>query len=156
MTRITNADVDLVTMIVGGTHFGVPVLQVRDVLDSPQTYPVPLAPPEIAGSINLRGRIVTAIDLRARLGMARRPANARCMCVIVESETTGEPYAFLVDEVGDVLKLPANRCEPNPITLTKDWAAVCRGVYRQEGNLLLALDAQALLNLQSDDERRAA
>lgn len=146
-------DVDLVTMSVGGAKFGIPVLQVRDVLDSPTTYPVPLAPPEIWGSINLRGRIVTAIDLRSRLGMAPRESNARCMCVIVESDTTLEPYAFLVDEIGDVLKMSASDYEPNPITLSKDWADVCRGLYRQPGSLLLVLDAQAVLSIEA---RRAA
>ncbi len=150
----TTGDVDLVTMTVGDASFGIPVLQVRDVLDSPATYPVPLAPPEIKGSINLRGRIVTAIDLRTRLGMGPREPGARCMCVIVESDSTSEPYAFLVDEIGDVLKLSAADYEPNPITLSKEWARVCRGLYRRSGSLLLVLDAQAVLNL--DELRRAA
>jgi len=146
-------DAELVTMSVGGAHFGVPVLSVRDVLDSPLTYPVPLAPPEITGSINLRGRIVTAIDLRVRLGMPPRAETAKCMCVIVESES-GEPYAFLVDEVGDVLMMSAKQYEPNPITLSRAWAAVTRGLYRREESLLLVLDAQAVLQIA--DEQRAA
>jgi purine-binding chemotaxis protein CheW len=149
-------DIDLVTMVVDGAYFGVPVLQVRDVLASPVTHSVPLAPPEIKGSINLRGRIVTAIDLRIRLGMAARPAGARCMCVIVESDETGEPYAFLVDEVGDVLTLTASQYEPTPITLSRDWSDVCLGLYRQEDNLLIVLDTQAVLRINTDTERHAA
>lgn len=142
---------EFVTMSVAGQHFGVPVLRVRDVLDTPVIYAVPLAPPEICGSINLRGRIVTAVDLRTRLGLARRPPSARCMCVIVEA-AAGEPYALLVDEIGDVMSMSAADFEPNPITLSKEWSAVCTGLYRQTGKLLVVLDIDALLNL----ERRAA
>lgn len=145
MTNST--DLDLVTMFVDGVQLGVPVLQVRDVLDSPATYPVPLAPPEIKGSINLRGRIVTAIDLRVRLGLPARPANARSKCVIVELSASGEPYALLVDEVGDVLSVSANEYEPNPITLSRSWSELCNGLYRRADGLLLLLDAQAVLKI---------
>ena len=142
---------DLVTMSVANAQFGVPVLQVRDVLDNPKTYSVPLAPPEVKGSINLRGRIVTAIDLRVRLGLPPREPNASRMCVIVESEKTAEPYAFLVDEVGDVLHVSGDQYEPNPITLSREWAELCRGLYRNEGALLLVLDTQAVLNFAGVD-----
>lgn len=147
---------DLVTMFVDGVQLGVPVLKVRDVLDSPATYPVPLAPPEIKGSINLRGRIVTAIDLRIRLGLPSRPDGARSKCVIVELESSGEPYALLVDEVGDVLSVSQSDYEPNPITLSRAWAGVCRGLYRREDGLLLVLDAQAVLKLDTAESQRAA
>src|ERR1700759_369485 len=99
-------DIEFVTMSVADTEFGVSVMRVRDVLDTPVIYRVPLAPPEIFGSINLRGRIVTAVDLRVRLGLPKQADGARCMCVIVE-RPGGEQYALLVDEVGDVLSLPA-------------------------------------------------
>jgi purine-binding chemotaxis protein CheW len=148
------SDVDLVTMFVDDVHFGVPILQVRDVLDSPATHSVPLAPPEIRGSINLRGRIVTAIDLRIRLGLPPRAPELRSKCVIVELTSTGEPYAFLVDEVGDVLRVSANDYEPNPITLSREWSAICLGLYRQTNGLLLVLDAQAALKIEP--ERQAA
>jgi purine-binding chemotaxis protein CheW len=149
------ADIDLVTMFVDDVQFGVPVLQVRDVLDSPATYRVPLAPPEIKGSINLRGRIVTAIDLRVRLGLPPRDPALRSKCVIVELSSTGEPYAFLVDEVGDVLRVSQCDYEPNPITLSREWASVCRGLYRRDDGLLLVLDAQAVLRLDADRQRAA-
>lgn len=146
----TVSDSDLVTMFIDDVQFGIPVLQVRDVLDSPATYPVPLAPREIKGSINLRGRIVTAIDLRARLGLPPRDATLRSKCVIVELTSTGEPYAFLVDEVGDVLRVMAEDYEPNPITLSREWSALCRGIYRRPEGLLLVLDAQAVLKIGTD------
>jgi purine-binding chemotaxis protein CheW len=148
-------DIDLVTMLVDGVQFGVPVLTVRDVLDSPQTYPVPLAPPEIKGSINLRGRIVTAIDVRVRLGLDPRPPGARSKCVIVEL-SGAEPYALLVDEVGDVVSVSGKDYEPNPVTLDATWSELCRGLYRQDGALLLLMDASALLNIAPYNKGRAA
>lgn len=148
-------DTDLVTMFVDGVQFGVPVLTVRDVLDSPQTYPVPLAPQAIKGSINLRGRIVTAIDVRARLGLQPRPSTARSKCVIVELGS-GEPYALLVDEVGDVVSVQGKDYEPNPVTLDRTWSELCLGLYRQSGALLLLLDAAALLNIAPYNKERAA
>jgi purine-binding chemotaxis protein CheW len=71
------------------------------------------------------------------------------MCVIVESQTgvAGEPYALLVDEVGDVLMLPASEYEPNPITLAPAWRRLCRGLYRRDGALLILLDVEAVLEL---------
>ena len=137
-----------VTMTVGSGYFGVPVTRVRDVLDTPLIYPVPLAPPEIPGSINLRGRIVTAIDLRVRLGIPPRESADRCMCVIVEG-LAGEPYALLVDEIGDVLTLPSSSHEANPITLSPTWSSMCRGLYRRDDSLLIVLDVEALLDLGS-------
>lgn len=144
-------DLSYVTMKAGDAHFGVPVLGVRDVLDTPVIYRVPLAAPEIPGSINLRGRIVTAIDLRLRLGLPPRPAGARCMCVTVERRTgaVGEPYAIIVDEVGDVLELAATDYEPNPITLASAWRSLCRGLYRRDGALLIVLDIEALLDIDA-------
>lgn len=144
-------DLEFVTMSVGDTHLGVPVMQVRDVLDTPVIYRVPLAPPQILGSINLRGRIVTAIDLRTRLGLLRRPEGARCMCVIVEHNAgaAAEPYALLVDEVGDVVTMQASAYEANPVTLAEHWRGICRGLYRREGSLLIVLDVTALLDIAS-------
>ncbi len=110
------ADAQLVTMYAGGACFGVPVTRVRDVLAATQIYAAPLAPPCILGSINLRGRIVTAIDLRMRLALPPAADRSASKCVIVE-HSSGESYALLVDEIGDVMLLPTNLYEPNPITL---------------------------------------
>ncbi|MBL8550889.1 MAG: chemotaxis protein CheW [Hyphomonadaceae bacterium] len=155
-TAPSSADIDLVTMSVADAHFGVPVLKVRDVLDSPATYPVPLAPAEIRGSINLRGRIVTAIDLRMRLGLPPRDPALPSKCVIVDSEAAGEPYAFIVDEVGDVLTVSAKDYEPNPITLSREWSGLCQGLYRRESTLLLVLDTQAVLRIETRKFERVA
>ena len=135
----------LVSVTVGGQLFGLPVLRVQDVIRQTPMNRVPLAPPEIAGSLNLRGRIVTALDLRRRLGMAPRGADDSFMCVIVERG--GELYAFLVDDVGDVLWLPRAAREPAPVTLAPDWRALCDGLHQLEDGLLLVLDIEQTLTL---------
>lgn len=137
----------LVSIRVGAETFGVPVLSVQDVIAPVRIDRVPLAPPEVAGSLNLRGRIVTAIDMRKRLGMAPRGPEASHMSVIVER--AGESYALQVDDVGDVLWLAAAEREPAPVTLAPEWRAVCDGLFRLEGELMLVLDVERVLTLAS-------
>src|SRR5499427_9289807 len=96
---------ELVSVTVADQLFGIPVLQVQDVLGPQRITRIPLAPPEVAGSLNLRGRIVTAIDVRLCLGLDKRPAEMRGMSVVVEHG--GEFYSLIVDNVGEVLTLPA-------------------------------------------------
>jgi purine-binding chemotaxis protein CheW len=135
----------LVSIRVGKQTFGVPVLKVQDVITQTTINRVPLAPAEVAGSLNLRGRIVTAIDMRRRLRMPAREADDRCMCVIVEHG--GELYALLVDDVGDVLWLSAADYEGGPATLSPHWRSVCSGLYRLDQELLLVLDIGQVLTL---------
>ena len=137
----------LVSIRVGAETFGVPVLSVQDVIAPVRIDVVPLAPPEVAGSLNLRGRIVTAIDIRRRLGMPAREAGATHMSVIVEY--SGELYALQVDDVGDVLWLAVADQEPAPVTLTPEWRGLCDGLYRLEGELMLVLDVERLLTLST-------
>ncbi|MGZ3375993.1 MAG: chemotaxis protein CheW [Phenylobacterium sp.] len=134
-----------VSIRVGDQWFGVPVLRVQDVIADTAINRVPLAPPEVAGSLNLRGRIVTAIDLRRRLRMGEREEAEPCMSVIVDR--LGELYALLVDDVGDVLWLSAATHEPTPVTTSAHWRALCDGLYRLEGKLLLVLNIEQVLNL---------
>jgi purine-binding chemotaxis protein CheW len=131
------------TLTVAGQGCAVPVLLVRDVLSPQAITRIPLAPTEIAGSLNLRGRIVTAVDLRQRLGLPPREPGAAPMSVVVEQG--GELYSLLVDEVGDVLPLPSAGFEPNPPTLDTLWREISRGVHRQEDRLLIALDVDRVL-----------
>lgn len=135
----------LVSIQVGGETFGVPVLSVQDVIAPVRIDIVPLAPPEVAGSLNLRGRIVTAIDIRKRLGMPPREAGAPHMSVIVER--SGELYALQVDDVGDVLWLPVAGLEPAPISLSADLRTLCDGLYRLESELMLVLNVERFLVL---------
>jgi purine-binding chemotaxis protein CheW len=137
----------LVSIRVGRQTFGVPVLKVQDVIAQTAINRVPLGPPEVAGSLNLRGRIVTAIDMRRRLKMEPRAPEDRFMCVIVEH--SGELYAFLVDDVGDVLWLPPTSREAGPATISPHWRAVCDGLYRLENELLLVLNIEQILTLST-------
>jgi purine-binding chemotaxis protein CheW len=131
------------TLTVAGQGCAVPVLLVRDVLGPQAITRIPLAPPEIAGSLNLRGRIVTAVDLRLRLGLPPREATTAPMSVVVEQ--SGELYSLQVDEVGEVVPLPASGFEPNPPTLDPFWRDVSRGVHRQEDRLVIALEVDRVL-----------
>ena len=119
---------DYVTMSIGSQMFGIPVLKVQDVLGPQQITRVPLAPPEVAGSLNLRGRIVTAIDVRLRLGMPRKEDGKPSMSVVVEHE--GELYSLLVDSVGEVLSLNMKDYQRNPPTLNVRLRDFSDGIYR--------------------------
>ena len=135
---------DFVTMIIEGQLFGIPVLTVQDVLGAQKITRIPLAPREVAGSLNLRGRIVTAIDVRLRLDLARRVEDAKCMSVVVDM--AGELYSLMVDSVGEVLSLPAAKFERNPPTLDLKWREFSLGIYRLEEKLLVVLDVAKLLD----------
>jgi len=135
----------LVSIRVGKQMFGVPVLQVQDVIAQTAINRVPLGPVEVAGSLNLRGRIVTAVDMRRRLKMDPRAPDDSFMSVIVEH--VGELYALLVDDVGDVLWLSSSDHEASPVTLSPHWRAVCSGLYRLDGELLLVINVDQVLNL---------
>ncbi len=139
----------LVTLTVGDQLCGVPVLAVRDVLGEQTITRIPLAPPEIAGSLNLRGRIVTAIDLRQRLRLPPVPAGQPRMSVVADQG--GELYALLVDQVSEVLSLDAAAFERSPPTLDKTWAAFSTGIFRLDGRLLVVLDVAKLLALSVEE-----
>ncbi|MEA2778316.1 MAG: purine-binding chemotaxis protein CheW [Acetobacteraceae bacterium] len=139
----------LVTLTVGDQLCGIPVLAVRDILGEQIITRIPLAPPEIAGSLNLRGRIVTAIDLRRRLRLPpAAPGQARMSVV---AEQGGELYALLVDQVSEVLSLDATLFERNPPTLEKSWAEFSTGIFRLDGRLLVVLDVSRLLALSGEE-----
>lgn len=134
-----------VTLTVADQLCGVPVLGVRDILGEHKITRIPLAPTEIAGSLNLRGRIVTAIDLRRRLRLPSPPTEQPRMSVVAEQG--GELYALLVDQVSEVMSLKASAFERNPPTLPAAWAQFSTGIYRLDNRLLVVLDVGKLLAL---------
>jgi purine-binding chemotaxis protein CheW len=133
-----------VTMTIAEQLFGIPVLQVQDVLGHQRITRIPLAPPEVAGSLNLRGRIVTAIDVRLRLGLPARSADKPGMSIVVDHR--GELYSLMVDNVGEVLSLSSEDYESNPATLDIRWRDLSNGIYRLNNTLLVVLDVARLLN----------
>lgn len=137
---------EFVAITVAGQHFGIPVLQVQDVLGPQRITPIPLAPPEVAGSLNLRGRIVTAIDLRTRLKLPRLPDGEVGMSVVVDHG--GELYSILVDAVGEVLSLSAADAQRNPPTLDPAWRDVSNGIYRLDHTLMVVLNVARVLDFR--------
>jgi purine-binding chemotaxis protein CheW len=138
-----------VTLTLTDQLCGVPVLGVRDVLADQAIARIPLAPREVAGNLNLRGRIVTAIDLRERLRLAPRPPGAAFMSIVTEQGS--ELYALLVDQVSEVVTLRRSAMEPNPPTLPRIWADHSHGIYRLEQGLMVVLDMERLLQLDLAD-----
>jgi len=136
---------EYVTAMIGGQLFGLPILRVQDVFMPERLTRMPLAPPEIAGVLNLRGRIVTLIDMRGRLGLDKRNDGAASMAIGVESR--GESYGLLIDSVGEVLKLDDNAREANPINLDPRLARVSAGIHRLEGQLLMVVDVDRVLEI---------
>ena len=140
---------DYVTFTIGEQLFGIPVLRVQDILTPNQIAPVPLAPPEVKGSINLRGRIVTVIDVRIRLGLPERDEkDGKSMGVTVEQDN--ELYTLLVDKIGDVISLSKEFYEKNPATLDPLWREFSNGVFRLEEKLMVVLDIDNLMNLNNE------
>ena len=140
---------DFVSVTIADQVFGIPVLQVQDVLGTQRITRIPLAPAEVAGSLNLRGRIVTAIDIRVRLRLAPRAEGKQAMSVVVDHG--GELYSLLVDSVGEVLSLDSGDAERNPATLDPIWREVSAGIYRLKGKLLVVLEVAHLLEMRRSE-----
>ncbi|MGB8640516.1 MAG: chemotaxis protein CheW [Pseudolabrys sp.] len=136
---------EYVTALIGGQLFGLPILRVQDVFAPERLTAVPLSPPEVAGVFNLRGRIVTLIDMRCRLGLGSRENGQQSMAIGVESR--GESYGLLIDSVGEVLKLDNQSWEPNPSNLDARLASVSTGIYRLDSQLLMVLDVDRVLDI---------
>jgi len=135
---------EYVTAMIGGQLFGLPILRVQDVFLPERLTRVPLAPAEVAGVLNLRGRIVTLIDMRRSLGLEQDHGKGQPMAIGVER--AGESYGLLIDSVGEVLKLDDSTREPNPINLDPRLARVSLGIHRLEGQLLMVVDVDRVLD----------
>jgi purine-binding chemotaxis protein CheW len=155
MTESTKSQADVeeglaafVTFTVANHYFGVPVMRVQDILTPDAIASVPLGPLEVHGLINLRGRIVTVIDVRTRLSLETLAEDTKDprKCVTVENE--GEFYTLLVDSVGDVVSLHEQEREANPATLDPLWRDLADGVFRTGDKLLVTLDVDRLLNIR--------
>ncbi|GAB3684239.1 chemotaxis protein CheW [Angustibacter aerolatus] len=128
----------IATFTLDGRCYGVPVDRVQEVLRSQVRTPVPLAPPAVAGLVNLRGQVLTAIDLRARLGLPERSPDREPMVVVVR--VGSEPVSLLVDTIGGVVDVADDQFEPPPDTMDDATGTLIVGAYKLPDQLLLALD----------------
>jgi purine-binding chemotaxis protein CheW len=145
MQSSEGAMVEYVTAMIGGQLFGLPISRVQDVFMPERVTRVPLASREIAGVLNLRGRIVTVIDMRARLGLPKPEDGKAPMAVGVDLR--GESYGLLIDQFGEVLRLSEDSKEDNPVNLDPRMAKLAGGVHRLDGQLMVVLDVDRVLEL---------
>lgn len=144
-----DAQIQFVTVRIAGQLFGLPIWAVHDVFVPQRITPVPLAPAEIDGVLNLRGRIVTAVNMRRRLGFPQRDADEVEIAVGVDYQ--GETYGLLVDEVGEVLTLDKSRLTTKPPNLDPRWSAMTDGVFSLDAELMAVLDVEVVLaNIKED------
>lgn len=138
---------EFVTMRVAGQLFGIDVMRVQDVLRGLKVTRIPLAPRQVAGSLNLRGRIVTAIDVRQCLDLGPFTGTPvpkeRIMSVVVEHRN--EFFSLIVDAIGEVINLPLAQIEKSPANLSGKWREVASGVYKMDSELLVIIDIERLL-----------
>jgi purine-binding chemotaxis protein CheW len=141
----------LCTFFLDGLRFGVDVKKVQEVVPYQEMTRVPLAPPTVQGLLNLRGQIVTGIDLRRRLDLPERPAGNLPMNIVLRGEDS--PVSFLVDDIGEVIEVEADACERPPETLRGRVRELIEAVYPLPDELLLILDTVKTLDLNLHPSR---
>jgi purine-binding chemotaxis protein CheW len=144
----SGASTEYVTAMIGGQLFGLPIARVQDVFMPDRLTSVPLSSPDIAGILNLRGRIVTVIDMRCRLGVLQHQSDRPPMAIGIECR--GESYGLLIDEIGEVMRLSDSMREANPVNLDAGLALVSGGIFRLDSQLLVILDVDRVLHVSAE------
>ena len=139
----TNKNTMLLTALLGSHHFAFPVLQIKDVITGVSITPIPRAPDDIAGFINLRGRIVTVINLGKKLNQETNSCPIRPILLVVKHAL--ESYSLLVDVVGEVITVPNTEIEMLPANLPPLWQEIASGIYRAETGLMTIINVEALI-----------
>lgn len=134
------------TAYVNDHYLGIPIHTIQDVIGPHQLTAIPLARAAIAGVLNLRGRIVTVIDMHHRLDEPRTTALNQCMGIIIENRD--ELFSLLIDHVEDVVTIHDDELEKAPPTLNASWQAVCTGVHQRHGKIMIILDIERILDLE--------
>lgn len=135
----------MATFFVDGLFCGIDVLRVQEVLREQEMTRVPLAPPVVEGLINLRGQIVTALDIRRRLGLPERTPGETPMSVVVRTDDA--PVSLLVDDIGEVVGVDPSCFEAAPPHIDPEIRKYSDGVYKLDGRLLLVLSTERVANL---------
>ena len=146
--NIEGSVAEYVTALIGDQLFGLPISRVQDVFMPERVTRVPLSSGEIAGVLNLRGRIVTVINMRARLGLPKNESGKPPMAVGVDLR--GKSYGLLIDQIGEVLRLPDDGREENPVNLDPRMAKLAGGVHRLDGQLMVVLDVDRVLEITAE------
>jgi purine-binding chemotaxis protein CheW len=133
------------TFRLDGFFFGIDILQVQEIIRRLSFTRIPLAPMLIEGLVNLRGQIVTAIDMRRRIGLPPRPEGRQPIHVVVRTEDGAA--SLLVDEIGDMMELSDEAFEAPPDTVQGPARELISGVYKLEHGLLLILDTAKTVDL---------
>lgn len=136
--------IQLCTFFVDTLFLGIEVEKVQEIIRYQEMTRVPLAPDVVAGLINLRGQIVTAIDLRRRLNLSERAAEHLPLNAIVRTEA--ETVSLLIDDIGDVLEVSRDDFETPPDTFISHLRPMIRGAYKLQGQLLLFLDVEKVVD----------
>jgi purine-binding chemotaxis protein CheW len=141
----------LCTFYLQDFFFGVDVMEVQEVIRAQETTQVPLASPGVSGLINLRGQIVTALDLRTQLGLPPRDRGEIPMNVVVR--TPEGPVSLLADRIGDVIEVTSDLFAPLPETVDDRMREVLDGVYKIKDRLLLALKTAVVTQVGVSEAR---
>lgn len=142
-----NTQVQFATFYLEDLLFGIDVMQVQEIIRYQEMTPAPLSAPEIEGLINLRGQIITAVNLRKRLSMGDWEDGKLPMNVVVRTEDG--TVSLLVDEIGDVLEVENSCFEEPPTTVPDTCRGFINGVYKLEDKLLLTLDTEKVVDVHS-------
>lgn len=134
-----------VTFNIDGQLFAASMQEVGDIVDVEELTPVPKSLPVIRGLINVRGRIITMIDLRALFGQPIMPVKENEVAITYDFR--GENYALAVDQVKDIINISDTNLLTNLPNLSKNIRACSRGIYRHENNLILVVSMNSLMQL---------
>ncbi|MBX9977055.1 MAG: chemotaxis protein CheW [Alphaproteobacteria bacterium] len=137
-------EAQFLTFCIGNEWFGLSAPTIKDVMYTPILTPVPLSSPEVAGLLNMRGHIVTAIHSGLFFDIPTSKTIKKNMCIVLQ-DNDDELYSFIVDKVHDIESWPINQYEPLPLNLANRWNAYADGVYRLEGRLVVILNKEKLL-----------
>jgi len=143
---------ELLTCRVGQQWLGLQVKQVREVVTPQQRTEMPLAPDAVMGLINLRGRVITQLDVRKVIGLPVRESESFRVAIV--ETLSGEDFGLVMDEVGEVIELDPDKYEKTPKTLDRIWQDVSEGVLKQDDRVLVLVNVERFIAMtipQLDD-----